>query len=163
MQRAILALCLIVAGCGFHLAGSRTPGLDNVAVVHEQSYGVVPPPLIDELNARLGNGKSGKQNGRLVIHAIETVRRVSAVSPEDARATAYELVTTVHFDFTVDGEPRLQDQSLSTRREYSFDNSERLAAGSERRELVAAMQQELADLILLRLETALERGSGESG
>lgn len=163
MRRFLIALCLlpIVAGCGFHLAGGSATALDNVTVVHEQPYRVVPPPLIDALDARLSDAGSDEATGRLVIEDVETVRRVSAVSPDDARATAYELVTTVQFEFLVDGQPRLQDQSLSTRREYSFNNSQRLSAGVERRELQAAMQEELADLILLRVETALDhRASG---
>lgn len=159
MRGVAILLLLLVTGCGFHLAGSGAV-LENVRVVYEQPYQVVPPPLIDALNQRLAGGDGAEYNARLVVHDIQTVQRVAAISPADGRATAYQLVTTVHFDFVVEGETLLRDQALSARRVYSFDNSQRLAANRERRELQAAMQRELADLMLLRADTVLDRHPG---
>lgn len=164
MRRVVLALSLVLTlvGCGFHLAGFGAAVLKNVNVVYEQPYQVLPPPLIDALHARLSSGK-GKESARLVIHSIETVQRIAAISPKDGRATAYELVTTVHFDFIVEGKALLQNQALSTRRVYSFDNSRPLAADDRRRELQAAMQRALAELIILRMDTVLDRHPGKLG
>lgn len=158
----LLLLSLTVVGCGFRLAGAGAV-LNHVRVVYKQPYQVVPPPLIDALNMRLSGGQESKKNARLVIHDIETVQRVAAISPVDGRATAYELTTTVHFDFLVDGEALLRDQALATRRVYSFDTSQRLAANRERQALQAAMQRDLADLILLRVDTVLDQHPGGFG
>lgn len=164
MRGVVLAFCLSLAatGCGFHLAGFGASVLDSVEIVYENPYQVLPPPLLVALQSRLSGGEADKDQGaRLVIHSIDTVRRVAAISPVDGRATAYELVTAVHFDFVVEGDVLLRNQALSTRRVYSFDNSQRLAANARRRELLAAMQKNLADLIVLRMDTVLDRHPGE--
>ena len=69
----------------------------------------------------------------------------------------YELTTTVVFDYTVNDATQLQNEKLSVSRSYSFDNTERLAAEQEQRELLTAMHEELSNLILLRVATANEK------
>lgn len=149
----VLACAALLGACGFHLLGAGAEGLRSVAVVYHDPYAVVPPPLIDALKAQLDGG--GAPAGRLQIDVIEDSRRVLAVSPEDGRAIGYELITTVGFDFAWGGEPLLIDQTLTARRAYSFDNTARLVAETQRRELIAAMHEELANLIVLRMETAV--------
>lgn len=153
------ALVLAGAACGFRLQGT-TPlpaGVDAVRVVHEQPYEVAAPPLVLILEQRLrARGALGDAGAGAVLRItrLDTQRRVLAVSPQDARGAVYELETTAVFDFRVGGETRLAHESLTVRREYSVDNTARLASEAERTDLERAMQAELADLILLRLEAA---------
>lgn len=158
----LYCLPLVLAGCGFHLAGA-SPILENVKVVYEQPYQVVPPPLVEALEARLSSGGHTHEpsKARLVINAIETTQRVGTLSPLNGEATAYTLTTTVHFDFLVGQEMLLTDQTLSTRRVYSYDDNQRLAAMAKQQELQVAMQKDLADLMILRLDTVLEHHPGK--
>lgn len=158
MRLITLFAAALLSACGFHLAGSgaAVPALRGVAVIYQQPYRVGPPPLVDALKKRL-DGPSQKPTGRLVIREIEDIRRVLAISPTDGNAIAFEMVSTVVFDFSRPGGSSLHGQTLSVRRAYSFDATQRLAAETERRELLAAMHQELADMIVLRLQTALQQ------
>lgn len=162
MYRAIAAalagaLILTLAACGFRLQGTAPlpGGVDSVRVTFEQPYGVAEPPLVLVLEQRLrarGALGGGDADALLHISELNTRRRLLAVSPEDARGAVYELETEAVFDFRVGGKTRLAHESLTVRREYSFDDTARLAAEAEREELERAMQTELADLILLRLD-----------
>lgn len=155
----IVVLTLALAGCGFRLQGSAPlpADVEAVRVAYEQPYGVAAPPLILILEQRLrSRGALGGADADAVLRIAElnTRRRLLAVSPEDASGAVYELETEVVFDFRVGGDTRLARESLTVRREYSFDDTARLAAEAERDDLSKAMQAELADLILLRLEAA---------
>ncbi|MDT0636082.1 LPS assembly lipoprotein LptE [Spectribacter hydrogenooxidans] len=155
MRAGVLLLTLWLSACGFHMAGSVAgSGLDGLQVEYEQRYRVLPPPLIDVLRERTGGG-DGQASARLVIRGIDDTRRVLSVSPQDGRANAFELISEASFDLIRDGETLLRDQQVSTQRDVGFDDSRRLAADAESRDLRAAMHAELADLILLRVETAL--------
>lgn len=149
-------MALTLPACGFHLQGTAPlpEGTDTIRIVHEQPYGVAAPPLVlileRRLRARDALGDAGA-GAVLRIAELNTRRRLLAVSPEDASGAVYELETEVVFDFRVGGDLRLAHESLTVRREYSFDATARLAAEAEREELLEAMQAELADLILLRL------------
>lgn len=157
-----LALALPLAGCGFRLQGAAPlpAGVDDVRIVHQQPYRVAEPPLVLILERRLrARGALGGADAGAVLRIAElnSRRRLLAVSPEDARGAVYELETEVVFDFLVDGETRLTHESLTVRREYSVDDTARLAAEAEREDLIEAMHAELANLILLALAT---RGEG---
>ncbi len=150
----LLLLSLWLPACGFHMAGSVAGvELEGLQVEYQQPYSVLPPPLLDVLRARTGDGKGSA--ARLVIRDIDDTRRVLSVSPQDGRANAFELISEASFDLIRDGETLLRDQQVSTQRDVGFDDSRRLAADAESRDLRAAMHAELADLILLRVETAL--------
>jgi outer membrane lipopolysaccharide assembly protein LptE/RlpB len=115
---------------------------------------VTPPPLVSVLEDRLRvRGALGADGANAVLRITElnTRRRLLAVSPVDARGAVYELEIEVVFDFHVGGQTRLAHESLTVRREYSFDDTARLAAEAERENLLEAMQAELADLILLSI------------
>lgn len=156
MSLPFLVTMLALSACGFRLQGTAPlpAGVDEVRVVHEQPYAVAEPPLVLILERRLrARGALGGADAGAVLRIAElnTRRRLLAVSPEDARGAVYELETEAVFDFLVGDETRLARESLTVRREYSVDDTARLAAEAEREELLEAMHAELADLILLRL------------
>lgn len=158
MRTPIVVLMLALAGCGFRLQGAAPlpAGVDSLRIVYEQPYGVAAPPLVLILEQRLrARGALGGADADAVLRIAElnTRRRLLAVSPVDARGAVYELETEAVFDFHAGGETRLAHESLTVRREYSVDDTARLAAEAERDDLLKAMQAELADLILLRLTT----------
>lgn len=159
---ALLITTTFLAGCGFYLKGQgpATESLQRVSVSYEQPYRVGEPPLVMALQNRLRAQNKlveSKAITRIHLSDIRNQSRVLSVSPIDGRTSAVELTTTARFDVSERGQPLLTDQTLEVRRAYSFDNTERLAAEAEQDDLIAAMHSELADLILLRAQTALAR------
>lgn len=156
---------LLLAGCGFHMMGASPlpEGVDRMYVSYSDDYQVGDPPLVETLRQRLRErhvlGDSGAP-ARLAIRGIENRQRIISVSPVDGQVAEYELTTTVVFDYTVNDASQLQNERLSVSRSYSFDNTERLAAEQEQRELLTAMHEELSNLILLRVATANEKLAG---
>ena len=166
---AILAIAFslapsLLSGCGFYLKGQRptAESLQSVSVSYEQPYRVGDPPLVMALQNRLrAQDKLVTSNAQTRIHLsdIRNNAKVLSVSPIDGRVSEIELVSAAEFNINAEGEALLKNESLSVRRAYSFDNTERLASEAEQDDLLAIMQSELADLILLRAETALARKS----
>jgi LPS-assembly lipoprotein len=158
---AVLALSAWLAGCGFYLKGSRPlpEGLGDVNVEFDNRFGVEKPPLVKALERRLAarpdTGDDQPFASRLIIRSVKTEQGVLSVSPVDGTAAEYELMSTAHFDFRHKGGVVLSDSQVGARRMYSLDNTERLAAEAEREILVEAMQEEMADLILLKIENEL--------
>lgn len=164
MQRLFLVLVLasLLNACGFYLKGQRpsSAALQTVSVSYEQPYRVGDPVLAMALKSRLraqGALVSSNAHTRIHISDVSDEANVLSVSPVDGRTSEIELISSVVFKVSVDNEPLLNDQSLSVQRSFSFDNTERLAAESEQADLLASMNAELADLILIRAETALAK------
>ncbi|MES1926202.1 LPS assembly lipoprotein LptE [Salinisphaera sp. T31B1] len=160
--RARLALAgacmLVLSGCGFHLQGA-TPlpdGVDSMYVNYNDDYRVGDPPLVETLQQRLREqGLLGQVDApaQLDIRRIDNQQRIVSVSPLDGRVAEYELTTRVVFDYTVNGATQLSNETLSVTRNYSFDDTERLAAEAEQRDLLTRMHEELANLIFTRIGT----------
>ena len=153
---------VLLAGCGFHLQGASPlpDGIQSMYVSYSDDYRVGDPPLVETLRQRLRErGVLGQANApaRLNIEEIENRQRVVSVSPVDGRVAEYELTTEVSFDYDVKGASQLQNETLRTSRNYSFDNTERLSAEQEQSELLTSMHEELANLILLRVASANDK------
>lgn len=163
----VMRLCaalaaLVLAGCGFHLQGSYKPpaGVDALYVAYDNAYRAGEPPLVDTLQQRLrvlGLLGGPGADARLVIESVSTSRSVVSISPVDGDAVEYKLRSTVVFDYFVNGRPRLTGARFALTRFYSYNETVRLAAASERRELIEGMQQRLADRILFRIKQVSER------
>lgn len=158
----VFVATLLLGGCGFHLQGAyRLPeGVEALNVVYSNAYRVGDPPLIDALKQRLRAG--GKLGGagadaRLVIERIDNDRDVMSISPIDGSVAEYELHSEVVFDYIVAGRTLLDDERFSVTRFYSNSDTTSLAAGAERRELLARMQARLADRMLFRIKQVTAR------
>jgi len=162
----VIVLCGFLTACGFHLKGARPlpTALDSVSVVHENAYSVERPPLVESLERRLrarGALASADAGSTLRIRSVDEREQILAVSPVDGRAVAFQLQVSATFEFRTREGAFVASDSVSVERNFSFDNTQRLAAEAERRELLESMQSDLADMILLRIETVLQdRASG---
>jgi len=162
----VILLCGLLAACGFHLKGARPmpAALDAVHVVYDNAYSAERPPLFEALERRLRarGALAGPDAGAtLRIKGVDKREEVLAVSPEDGRAVAFQLRVTASFEFHDGDDEVVASDAVSVERNFSFDNTQRLAAEAERRDLLESMQADLADMILLRIETVLaNRGSG---
>lgn len=159
--RILACACLLaLAGCGFHWKGGR-PLAPELADVYLQvtSGDVIQSRLEESLRTQLKRRGSrvvydSQARGRLAVMRLEEETRVLSVGPT-GKGIEYEIETTVDFDYSVDGRLRVPRQTLTVLRDYSFDDSQVLASEAERRQLRREMHEELADLILLRIDAAL--------
>lgn len=160
-----LLLALSCAGCGFQFKGQRPlpASLDNIYIEYEQSYTTVEPPLIRALRSRLNSlGKrvpDDKRAADSVLRIIDLAedRQLLSVSAVGGDAAEFQIVSEVSFELLQDGEVTVPRQSLRSKRDYSFDSSEILSNEAEQQQLRESIQEELADLILIRMESELKR------
>ena len=165
MTRALLALLVtgLLAGCGFHLAGSRPlpEALANVYIQVVTPYRVSEPPLEVALRTALqrrGALVTGEGDTRTVIKLIDLVesRRVVSLGT-DGKALEFELTTRVRYQVTRGTQILVGPDELQVSRDYSFNAQQVLAKDAEEQVLRDFIQGELAELLLLRIETRLNR------
>ena len=157
----VAAATLLVAGCGFHLAGSRAlpEPLKKVRIDTVLEYEVGEPPLETALRERLqrrGSEITSKsKDGVTVIRLtdLKETRQVLSVGP-DGKALEYELITRVTFDARTGTNVWQQSTQIEARQPYSFNAQQVLAKEQEADRLREYLQGELADILLLRLEAA---------
>lgn len=158
---AVGLLILAVTGCGFHLQGQYAPpvGVDDVYVAYRNAYKPGEPPLVDALQHRLRMLEAlggPTADARIVIRSVSTTREGVSVSPIDGDTVEYRLRTAVVFDYLVNNQAVLSGQRFATTRLYSYNDSARLAAAAQRREINADMQRQLVNRILFRIKNAAQ-------
>lgn len=157
-----MAGALALAGCGFHWAGSRPlpPALSSVYIDVVTPYRVSKPPLEASLSSRLlrrGAKLSGTFGGaRTILRITELTegREVLSVDPF-GKAVEYKLTTKLKYELIDSGRVVLTPDSIQVSRDYSFNAQQVLAKEAEEARLQAYMQDELAELLLLRIEALL--------
>lgn len=152
----------MLSACGFQMRGRRAlpPALNQVFIQVQSDYGVLEPPIVAALRRSLrARGatvvrKPWEADSALVIESLQNARRILSVG-SDGKAIEYELTTTVRYALRDSGENRIAPQQLSLTRDYLFNSEAVLATEAEERKLRDVMQAELAELMLLRLESTL--------
>lgn len=163
IQRTVLAaLVLALAACGFRLAGSRPlpPALQSVYIDVVAPYRVSEPPVetyLRNLLLRRGGrveGKVGEGTTIIRLSDLRETRTVLSLGP-DGKALEYQLNTSVSYQVMQGPKMLLPADVLSASRDYSFNAQQVLAKEAEEARLRDFIQAELAELLLLRLETTL--------
>lgn len=157
-----VALALVLSACGFHLAGTRPlpAPLQRVYINVIAPYQVVQPPLETALRAilqRRGADVRGEtEPGTTVIRLseLDETREVLSVGI-DGKALEFRLVTSVQYQVFRDGTLLAGPDSLRLTRDYSFQPEQVLAKEAEEARLREFIQTEIAELMLLRLESQL--------
>ena len=156
---------LLLAGCGFRLVGSGelAPELKTVYVEMPLGYRVSEPPLVTTLRARLT-----RRGAEVVSRAerSEVVLRLSGLDERretlsigaDGKALEYRLSIAVRYDLL--RVALLPGGNLTVSRDYSFQLDQILQKELEEQRLREYLQNELAELVLLRLETGLAAQRG---
>lgn len=155
---AIVAM-LLVSGCGFYLKGQRPlpQELKDVRISNSSSVAVeseLERALRTEVERRGGRIAAVADASVLQISNINEDEQVLSLGP-DGKAIEYLFSITVYFSLTRNGQPAVSEQSLTVYEEYSFDKREIVSSEHESQNIRDAMYRELAELIMLRLETSL--------
>lgn len=161
-RTGMAAAAALLAGCGFHLAGTRPlpPQLEKVYIDVVARYRVSEPPLETALRTRLlrqGAEVLEEAQGAsavLKLTHLKEGRQVLSVGP-DGKAQEYLLITTVDYELRAGDRPLVPPGSLRVTRDYSFNEEQILAKEAEEARLREFIQDELAELLLLRIETQL--------
>jgi LPS-assembly lipoprotein len=90
----------------------------------------------------------------LRITELKESREVLSVDPF-GKAVEFKLTTRLTYEVTETGREPLAPDTLQVSRDYSFNAQQVLAKEAEGQRLQNFMQDELAELLLLRLETLL--------
>ena len=165
----VVPLASLLAGCGFHLAGSRPlpEPMNAVYIDVVQPYQVSQPPVEAALRSRLARrgasvkGSAGEARTVLRLSELKEEREVLSVD-SFGKAVEYQLTVTVKYELLAGGQGLVPPGLLSVSRDYTFNAQQVLAKEAEEKRLRAFMQDELAELIMLRLESELRR-LGPSG
>lgn len=169
MRKLILVglLAALVAACGFHLQGSRPlpAALSKLNISYAQPYDVVRPPLLKHLQAE-AESRGGwvvetadAQTSQLRIEELDQDNQALSISGETGRRVETLLSIAVEFELVRNGEVLVPEQRLVVFREILFNRREVITEEYNYEEARESMQEELARLIFLRLETQLAAAS----
>ncbi|MFC4251820.1 LPS assembly lipoprotein LptE [Sinimarinibacterium flocculans] len=158
----LLGSLSLLSACGFHLAGTRPlpEPLQRVYINVIAPYQVVQPPLETALRAILQRrgadvrGETAPGTAVIRLSELEETREVLSVGI-DGKALEFRLVTSVQYQVFRDGRMLAGPDSLRLTRDYSFQPEQVLAKEAEEARLRAFIQTEMAELMLLRLESQL--------
>jgi LPS-assembly lipoprotein len=152
----------LLSGCGFHLAGDRPlpVPLRSIYITVVQPYGVTEPPVQEKLQDRIQR-RGGAVHSNLVdadselrISHLQENQEVIALGP-DGKVLEYRLVTQLDYELIGKGRALVPPDHLVVTRDYNFNASQILAEEEEQARLRKYLQGEIAELLLLRLETRL--------
>lgn len=156
-----LGLALLLVACGFHPAGTRPlpDPLKRVRIDMVQPYRVSEPPVETSLRDRLARRgakvETKDDDGVTLIRLSELreSREVLSVGP-DGKALEYELILRMHYEVRTGQHVWVPRTMIEARRDYSFNAQQVLPKEQEAERLREYLEDELAELLLLRIEAA---------
>ena len=168
MRTILLLAVLLLTSCGFHLAGSRPlpEPLRSVYIDVITPYRVSKPQLESALRTRLlrrgaqVTGSLSAAKSVLRLSDLTETRQVLSVDPF-GKAVEYQLTTRVRYQLLGESQVLIAPEELQVSRDYSFNAQQVLAKEAEEARLQAFMQDELAELLLLKMEAVLSRPAAE--
>lgn len=151
-----------LAGCGFKLVGSGgwPAELDNVNVDMVLGYKVSEPPIETALRNKLVRrgakivAKADKAATQIRLSNLDERRETLSIGA-DGKALEYRLVIGVQYELLQNGKALLPADTISVSRDYSFQLDQILQKELEEEQLREYIQNELAELVLLRITTGL--------
>lgn len=161
----LLAAALLNA-CGFHLAGTR-PLPEPLKLVHIDlvaPYRVSEPPIETSLRGWLTRrGARVLDDARpgatvIKLSELEETRRVLSVG-SDGKALEFLLTTRVRYQVSNGTTMLIEPDTLQISRDYSFNAEQILAKEAEESRLREYIQNEMAEALLVRIETRLQHAS----
>jgi LPS-assembly lipoprotein len=163
VRRAALTLSLLLAGCGFHLAGERPlpPTLQSLYIDMVDPYRVTAAPVEAALQKRIasrgGTVKSRAEDASATLRLSDLVQRQEVLSiGTDSKAVEYRLIVSLRYELDAGNRVLIAPDSLSVSRDFSFSAQQILAKNAEQAKLNNWLQDELAELLLLRLEAQVK-------
>lgn len=163
-RRSAVLLAAAVSACGFHFAGNQPlpEPLQKVYVDVIVPYHVAETPLESSLRTRLLRRgatlvtKESEARAVLRLTQLKESRQVLSVGT-DGKAIEYQLTTHVTYELIAGKTELVPAGELEIARGYSFNAEQVLAKQAEEDRLRAYIQDDLAEMLLLRLEILLKK------
>ena len=150
----VLALTLLVTGCGFHLQG-RQPLPSTFQYTYIDTKDEQTDFVQDLRKALIGSNVNvirtkGSSGATITVHSDELAERILSVSARNI-PTEYELTYKVEFSVTSAGKTLIDHEEISATRDISFDETQLLAKEREQEILREALARDLVALVMRRL------------
>ena len=153
---SVMAVVLVLAGCGFHLRGEATYAFQTIYV-----NGAGAPTVAAELRRALtatGNARvvDDAKSAQVILDFpfITDDKEVLTISGGGS-VREYLLIKRVQFRLhDADGNDWLPVGEIALRRTYSFSESEVLARNTQEQRLLAEMQTDAVAQLVRRLQAA---------
>ncbi len=154
----LLPLLLQLSGCGFQLRGisgnqlgQSIPALFIAGLDTETGFGRELSRVLSANGVKI-HSKASNVVPTLKLTALDLSRQVLSVDRE-IRAREYVLISTVSYTLrsSASKTPQIKPIKVSARRELVVDPNRILSSGQEETRLRKEMEEELAQLLLLRL------------
>ncbi len=165
--RLLNFLCapLLLCACGFQAVGSRAlpVQLEKVHVDMVTPYRVAEPQVESHMRSLLAQrgaqvlDRSDADTAVIQLSNLRQTREVRTVGP-DGKALEYDLILRVDFIVRWQGIVYVPSQQMEVRRDYSFNPGQLLAKEQEAMRLREYLENEMAELILLKIETLMRKG-----
>lgn len=159
-----LLLTLLVSGCGFHAAGNRPLPelLKQVRIDVIAPYRVSEPTVEAALRERLlRRGAEVVEKPRddvttIRLTDLKATREVLSVGA-DGKALEYDLILRVNYEVRRGSLVLIPTDLIEVRRDYSFSADQVLSKEQEAERLRDFLEEEMAELLLLRIEAAAKQ------
>lgn len=151
----ILVLCLTLGACGFQLRGSNLGALqDSRVYVKSSGANALAAEIKNQLRfAEVTLTPEAGQADYVIEVARESFKRsVLSVSTETGKVDEYEITYQALLSINgPGGKPLLQNEPVTGRREYTFDQNAVLGKFDEERRLQEDLTKSAADTVLRRV------------
>lgn len=156
----LLASSLLLAACGFHMRSNDSVGLPADSIFLDTSGGGHTGRNVEQ-QLKLTDVKlaeSPKTADYIVsINNERFDREVLSVSPRTGKVEEYELIISVYLSVaTGEGEALIQNDLLSTSRDYVFDQDAVISSGDEEKLIREELTRLIADQALLRARVVID-------
>ncbi|MCS3903963.1 LPS-assembly lipoprotein [Methylohalomonas lacus] len=156
----LLITSLLVSGCGFHLRGADSVGIPAERLFLDTSgSGNTGREVEQQLKLTdVELTKSASEADYILRVNNEDFRReVLSVSPRTGKVEEYELILSVAVSVaTGDGQSLLDDERVSSSRDYVFDEEAVIATGDEQQLIRDELTRLIAGQALLRARAVIE-------
>ncbi len=159
-----LVIANLLAGCGFHFAGQAPlpEPLKSVYIEVIDPFHVTVPPLETGLQSRITRSggvvksKASAATSVLRLTNLQETQEVLSLGP-DGKAIEYRLVSRVTYELLSGNRVLIPPQAQGLDRTYSFSATQILPKEAEETRLSHYVQDDLAEVILLRIQAQLRK------
>jgi LPS-assembly lipoprotein len=161
---AVLCMLVMLAGCGFHLAGAnRLPAAMQATYLSSiEPRSVFSDSLREALRLRGLNLVESRADAGATLRISEdaTGQRILSVSARNI-PREYEVYYRITVSLEADGRALITDEPLLVRRNYTYDETQVLGKEREEAVLRRALADELARQVVRLIEAAAD-ANGQS-
>ena len=155
MRCLVLALGLLISGCGFHIQGS-----ESLPQKMERTHVIWPPGTDRDMRRDLANtltamgvnivDSPSEASAILAVRRNDRGQRVLSVSATNV-PEEFEVFHILVFDLVSGQEVLLRDETITLKRDYVFDETRVLAKEREQQIISQALARDMVRQIRRRL------------